>query len=126
VGPLPEGRRWKGGAGSIAGGGRARGIAGTKGPRAVPARHYVQFRRHREHSVFPLGKLIGERCIENYFGPQGEHIVHPLEQQVADCLIQKILFLLQALSNTYKKRVYRKNTSFLAFNFFIYIVTARL
>jgi hypothetical protein len=54
-------------------------MAGTKGPGAVPAEAVldtVRFRRHREHSVFPLGKLIGECCIEYYFGPQREHVLY--------------------------------------------------
>ena len=66
--PLAEGWRWKGDAGRAAGGGRARGNGWDE-----------RIRSSREQGVFPLGKLIVECCIEDYFGPQREHIVHPLE-----------------------------------------------
>jgi len=68
------------------GGNGARGrspavVAGTEGLGRVPAEAVLDTLSSSDT------KENTECCIVDYFGPQREHIVHPLEKQVPDCLI---------------------------------------
>jgi len=58
-------------------------VAGTEGPETVPAEAVLD--------TLSISDILESTVcsIEDYFGPQREHIVRPLEKQVADCFIRK-------------------------------------
>ena len=57
-------------------------VAGTEGPGRVPTEAVLD----TLSSSDTIEKTVC--CIEDYFGPQREHIVHALEKQVPDCFIR--------------------------------------